>query len=117
MQMFDGAKVTRWSVGRLGRYRHLLISAAPLALALAAGPQALAQSVTGGGDLSHGPIGTPDWLVSGDLVIGVSASGSLTIADGGTVENDSGYLGGGGGGDGTVTVSGQRGRTGLDLDQ
>ncbi len=90
-------------------HRRLLFSAAPLMLALVSAPPALAQSVTGGGDLNQSPIQTPDWVVAGDLIVGVAGPGTLTIEDGGTVENDTGYVGDGAAGQGTVTVSGQGG--------
>ena len=48
--------------------RRLFLSAAPLVLALASAPQALAQSVTGGGDLNESPIQTPDWIIAGDAL-------------------------------------------------
>lgn len=46
------------------------------------------------------------WTNSSDLVIGQAGTGSLTIADGGVVNNRDGYIGAGSTADGTVTVSG-----------
>ncbi|WP_377847649.1 autotransporter outer membrane beta-barrel domain-containing protein [Bosea sp. UC22_33] len=46
------------------------------------------------------------WTNNGDLVVGQSGTGSLTILDGGKVSSLSGYIAGGSGSQGTVTVSG-----------
>ncbi|MGO4740986.1 autotransporter outer membrane beta-barrel domain-containing protein [Bosea sp. 2KB_26] len=46
------------------------------------------------------------WTNTSDLVIGQSGTGSLTILNGGRVNNQSGYIAGDSGSQGTVTVSG-----------
>jgi len=69
---------------------------------------ARAQPVAGGGDLTGG-LSSPNWTVGGDLIVGNTATGTLTLSDGGTVTNDSGFVGNQSGGIGTVTVSGTDG--------
>ncbi|WLS10540.1 autotransporter outer membrane beta-barrel domain-containing protein (plasmid) [Shinella sumterensis] len=83
----------------------LLLSTAPLIVALAALSPASAQEVTILDDST--PL-SPE-LIDGnvDLEIGVSGVGSLTILNGGTLTNASGYVGVNASGIGTVTVSGQ----------
>jgi fibronectin-binding autotransporter adhesin len=46
------------------------------------------------------------WTITRDLVIGEFGNGSLDIAGGGQVSNESGYIGASGGSQGIVTVSG-----------
>ncbi|RFB70850.1 MULTISPECIES: autotransporter outer membrane beta-barrel domain-containing protein [unclassified Herbaspirillum] len=64
-----------------------------------------AQSVASTGALTPGPASTPVWVVGGDLTVGDSANGTLTLTGGGTVSNEFGIIGNDGG-TGTVTVSG-----------
>jgi len=66
---------------------------------------ATAQSVASTGVLTPGPASTPVWVVGGDLTVGDSANGTLTLTGGGTVSNGYGIVGNDGG-TGTVTVSG-----------
>ena len=76
---------------------------------LAITPAALAQSVTGTGNISPGLPAPPNWIVPGWVLgVGVAGMGTLTIAAGGTVSTDGGssYIGQNRGGDGTVTVTG-----------
>ena len=72
-----------------------------------------AQSVTGIGEVApgsgSGSIQTPDWALGDDLVVGDTASGTLTIDAGGTVSNFWAYIGNHNGGSGTVIVSGSDG--------
>ncbi len=85
-----------------------------LGLWLLAGTQsALAQSVTGTGDINPGvpapPL--PIWSVGGALNVGNAGTGTLTITDGGTVTSagaggPAGSIGVMGGSSGTVTVTG-----------
>jgi len=71
---------------------------------------ACAQSVTPSGDLLYpGGSPTPNWSVGGDLRVGNTATGTLDITSGGTVTNDTGFVGYSGSGQGTVTVSGHDG--------
>ncbi|MDH4992384.1 autotransporter-associated beta strand repeat-containing protein [Aquamicrobium lusatiense] len=83
-----------------------------LALVLALGAIAVparAQSVTAEGDVSPLPSQNPlaNWVVGGTLYVGHGGSGTLTIADGGRVENTNGIIGYTPGADGSsVTVSG-----------
>jgi len=67
---------------------------------------AYAQSVVGVGDVSSG-IQSPHWVVGGDLIVGDSSTGTLTIGAGGTVVNDWGVVGNSNGGVGTLTVTGR----------
>lgn len=69
---------------------------------------AIAQSVTGIGDVAPGPVTTPDWVVGGEIVVGDTGVGSLSIENGGTVSSVSGVLGYPGG-TGSVTVTGSDG--------
>ncbi len=68
-----------------------------------------AQSVFGTGQVSPGPVQTPDWAVGGDLIVGDSLTGTLTITDGGSVQNDEAFIGNLNGGVGSLTVSGRDG--------
>src|SRR5690606_3087720 len=47
------------------------------------------------------------WVVGGDLIVGDSSTGTLTIGAGGTVVNDWGVVGNSNGGVGTLTVTGR----------
>ncbi len=67
---------------------------------------ARAQSVSGLGDVFPGAVLSPHWPVGGDLIVGDTLTGTLTIDAGGTVENIDAYVGNQNGGIGTVTVSG-----------
>lgn len=92
--------------------RSLLLSTAVAALICAADGMQLAgaQSVTATGDLNHSPPGgTQNWPVGDDLVVGDAGPGTLLIDAGGTVNNNSGYVGYQAGGVGTVTVQGSDG--------
>ncbi|WP_066411678.1 autotransporter family protein [Bordetella ansorpii] len=68
-----------------------------------------AQEVSGTGQVLPGPVQTPAWTVGGDLVVGDTLTGTLSILDGGSVLNDWAYIGNLGGGVGTLTVSGRDG--------
>ena len=67
-----------------------------------------AQSVSGSG-VNPGGITSPNWVVGTDLTVSAPSpgTGSLMIEDGGTVTNDSGFVGNGAAEQGEVTVSGQ----------
>jgi fibronectin-binding autotransporter adhesin len=76
---------------------------------LAGAPVALAQSVTGTGDVDPAvpPPPLTAWNLGGsDLYVGYGSTGTLTIADGGTVSNNVGNVGRDSGSIGTVTVTG-----------
>ncbi len=93
----------------MGRHhRRSLVSAAIAALictGMGVRP-AIAQSVSGIGDVNPGPVQTPDWVVGGEIYVGdTGGTGTLTILGGGTASSDSGVIGYPGG-SGTVTVSG-----------
>jgi len=66
-----------------------------------------AQSVVGTGEVLPGPVQTPDWAVGGDLTVGDSLTGTLTITNGGSVTNDGAYIGNLNGAVGALTVSGR----------
>ncbi|MEN4921999.1 autotransporter outer membrane beta-barrel domain-containing protein [Achromobacter spanius] len=66
-----------------------------------------AQSVTGSGEILPGPVQTPNWIVGGDLSVGDSVAGTLTIDAGGSVSNMAGYIGYLNGAVGELTVSGR----------
>lgn len=70
---------------------------------------ASAQSVSGTGDLSPdvSTIQTPSWMVGADLYVGNVGTGTLDIQNGGTVTNNTGFIGFNA--QGTVTVSGTDG--------
>jgi len=81
-------------------------------LVLAGASRAQAQSVSGTGDVSPAaPVapGSPSWTVSGELDVGNTAVGALSINSGGTVTSDSATIGVNAGSQGTVTVSGADG--------
>jgi T5SS/PEP-CTERM-associated repeat protein len=84
--------------------RSLFLSTAPFVVALAALSPVSAQVSIGGDSTPSDPA-----LVDGsvDLEIGVNGAGSLTILNGGTVTNATGYVGLNTTGVGVVTVSGQ----------
>ncbi|WP_347265353.1 hypothetical protein [Nitrobacter sp.] len=92
--------------------RNLFLTTAIVTLvsAIAGIQPACAQSVTGSG-VNPGGIASPDWSVGGDLQVGIPSPGvgTLTIQDGGTVTNDSGFIGNGATEEGQVTVSGHDG--------
>lgn len=95
----------------VGFRRSLFLTTAIVTLVTSiAGVQpASAQSVTGTGNLSPGSGGivSPNWSVGGDLYVGLFGTGTLTIANGGTVNGiDYASLGATLGDQGTVTVSG-----------
>uniref|UniRef100_A0A9E7ZV51 Autotransporter outer membrane beta-barrel domain-containing protein n=1 Tax=Bosea sp. NBC_00436 TaxID=2969620 RepID=A0A9E7ZV51_9HYPH len=83
-----------------------MLSTAFVALVCAGGLPARAQSVTGNGDLNPGPPNSPNWAIVGDLRVGDTGTGQLSITAGGTVTNDLGIIAYGGGSNGTVIVSG-----------
>lgn len=77
-----------------------------LVAAIAGMRPASAQSVSGTGNLSPdvSTIQTPNWVVGADLLVGNIATGALNIQNGGTVTNNTGFIGFNA--LGTVTVSG-----------
>jgi outer membrane autotransporter protein len=93
----------------------LLLSTAIVTLiTVAAGMRpASAQSVSGSGNLlpDISNLQTPTWSVGGELHVGDSSTGSLTIQNGGKVDNSDGYIGYGFNVPGAVTVSGTNGGT------
>lgn len=93
------------------RYRRcLFLTTAIVTLACAdAGLRPVcAQSVTGN-NVSPVPVQTPNWSVGSDLFIGSGGNGTLVIQDGGTVSNNTGFIGNGSSEQGEVTVSGHDG--------
>lgn len=95
-----------------GSYRRsLLLSTAIVTLvtAIAGMRPASAQSVSGSGDLSPdaSTIQTPSWMVGADLLVGHIGTGTLDIRNGGTVINNTGFIGLNA--HGTVTVTGTDG--------
>lgn len=98
--------------GEFFRYRRSHLSTAVLALACATlEPRvALSQSVTGVGDVNPGPlpVPSPNWVEAGEIYVGDTGVGTLTIQDGGTATSASGTLGYTGG-TGTVIVTGSDG--------
>ena len=85
--------------GRLaGRYGRSLFLTTAIAVFVCSGADmrpAYAQSVTGNGVNPGGTVSLPHWSVGGDLEVGSPAPGvgTLTIQDGGTVTNDTGFIG------------------------
>lgn len=71
---------------------------------------AVAQSVTGVGDVNPGPlpVPSPHWVEAGEIYVGDTGVGTLTIEDGGTASSGNGALGYTGG-TGTVIVTGSDG--------
>ena len=65
--------------------------------------------VSGTGDVQPGSVQTPNWTVGGDLTVGDTATGALTIDAGATVSNDLATIGNLNGAIGTLTVSGRDG--------
>jgi outer membrane autotransporter protein len=77
----------------VGYRRSLLLSTALVTLiAEIASLPACADPVSGSG-LDPNPIQSPNWVVGGDLYVGDSAIGTLTIQSGGTVSNLEGVVG------------------------
>ncbi|MGE8568795.1 MAG: autotransporter outer membrane beta-barrel domain-containing protein [Achromobacter sp.] len=68
-----------------------------------------AQSVSGTGEIVPGAIQSPNWNIGGDLIVGDSLNGTLTISDGGSVINDWAFIGNLNGSAGSLTVSGRDG--------
>ncbi|CAB3734974.1 hypothetical protein LMG26690_05158 [Achromobacter animicus] len=68
-----------------------------------------AQAVSSTGDIVPGAVQTPHWALGGDLIVGDSLTGTLTISGGGSVQNDWALIGNRNGGVGTLTVSGRDG--------
>lgn len=66
-----------------------------------------AQLVSSTGEIVPGAVQTPHWTVGGDLIVGDSLNGTLTISDGGSVLNDWAFIGNLTGGVGSLTVSGR----------
>ncbi|ARS29523.1 autotransporter outer membrane beta-barrel domain-containing protein [Sphingomonas sp. KC8] len=92
-----------------GSRQSLLLSTAVAALvcvALCARP-ASAQSVSGTGALTPGAVQSPVWTIGAPLIVGDGSDGTLSIAGGGSVDNDSGTIGSDA--TGAVTVSGTDG--------
>ena len=79
-----------------------------LAAALFCAPAPLWAEVTATGDGNPSFTGTePDpWNVSGEIWIGNTGTGTLSVENGGSVSNTYGYLGYSSTGDGTATVTG-----------
>ncbi len=93
------------------RYRRCLFLTTAIVALVCSGAgsrPACAQSVTGN-NVSPGPVQTPNWSVGSDLFIGSGDNGTLLIQDGGTVINDTGFIGNGPSEQGEVTVSGHDG--------
>lgn len=74
-----------------------------------AGQPAHAQSVSSTGEVLPGAVQSPDWDVGGDLIVGDTLPGTVTIQAGGSVSNAWAYIGNGNGGVGTLTVTGRDG--------
>lgn len=70
---------------------------------------ASAQLVSSTGEVLPGSVQTPNWTVGGDLTVGDTTTGSLTIDAGATVSNDLATIGNLNGAVGTLTVSGRNG--------
>lgn len=68
-----------------------------------------AQSVSGAGEVLPGAIQSPHWDVGGDLIVGDTLPGTLTINAGGSVSNTEAYIGNSDGGTGILTVTGRDG--------
>ncbi|MDP9920741.1 outer membrane autotransporter protein [Variovorax boronicumulans] len=79
------------------------------ALVAASGMQpAMAQaSVSTTGNVNPGVATSPVWDVGGELRVGETGTGTLSILDGGKVTNTTAYVGANGGSQGAVTVSGK----------
>lgn len=97
----------RTAKDRAGFRRSLFLTTA-LVTAIGRLQPASAQSVTGSG-VNPGGIVSPNWSVGGDLQVGIPGGGTLNITGGGTVTNDTGFIGNGALEQGTVTVSGTDG--------
>lgn len=98
--------------GEFFRCRRSHLSTAVLALACATlEPRvALSQSVIGVGDVNPGPlpVPSPNWVEAGEIYVGDTGAGTLTIQGGGTASSAGGALGYAGG-TGTVIVTGSDG--------
>ncbi|MBB1594342.1 autotransporter outer membrane beta-barrel domain-containing protein [Achromobacter sp. UMC46] len=86
-----------------------LTSAAFVLYTASVTPPAHAQSVTSTGEIAPGAVQSPNWTVGGDLIVGDSLNGTLTISNGGSVVNDWAFIGNLTGGVGSLTVSGRDG--------
>lgn len=80
-----------------------------LLLAIDCRQPANAQAVVGSGDIVPNSVQTPNWNVGGELDVGDTALGTLSITGGATVSNVDSYVGGATTGQGTITVSGSDG--------
>ncbi len=98
---------SRFPQGGSSSRQYLLISTAPFVVALATLSPALAQVSIGGDSTPSNPAAIDG---SVDLQIGVSGAGSLSILNGSTLTNATGYVGLDVGSVGVVTVSGQDSR-------
>ncbi|WP_144657820.1 autotransporter outer membrane beta-barrel domain-containing protein [Achromobacter dolens] len=87
---------------RAGWSSWIILAASAASLSNPAG----GQTVSSTGDVQPGPVVSPDWDVGGDLIVGDSATGTLTISNGGSVRNDWAFIGNLNGGVGTLTVTG-----------
>jgi outer membrane autotransporter protein len=88
--------------------RCLMLSTAIAALlSVVSAPSANAQSVTGTGDINPTPVQSPNWnLNGGTLTVGETGTGTLALANGGSVNSGFGMLGDQSGSQGTMTISG-----------
>ena len=82
---------------RAGWSSWIILAASAASLSNPAG----GQTVSSTGDVQPGPVVSPDWDVGGDLIVGDSATGTLTISNGGSVRNDWAFIGNLNGGVGT----------------
>lgn len=101
-----GVQLWGASGGRLARRRltHRLVAGA-LSLLLAVTP-AFSQSVTIVGDVDPTGYTLPDWTVLGEVNVGRTGSGSLSIEGGATLTSYYGFVGYDTGSSGVVTVTG-----------
>lgn len=94
------------------RPRRSALSATAVALVCATlgSRAALAQSIVGVGDVNPGPlpVPSPNWVEAGEIYVGDTGVGTLTIQDGATASSASGTIGYTGG-NGTVIVTGSDG--------
>ena len=94
------------------RPRRSVLSAAALALVCATlgSRVALAQSIVGVGDVNPGPlpVPSPNWVEAGEIYVGDTGVGTLTIQGGATASSAYGTIGYAGG-NGTVVVTGSDG--------
>jgi fibronectin-binding autotransporter adhesin len=75
------------------RFSFLAAAIVTFVTAIAGMRPASAQSVSGTGDLSPNTVQTPSWLVGADLRVGNTGTGTLSIQNGGTVTNNTGFVG------------------------